>query len=230
MAASVENDEKKKSHDTEDTLQINEGSVHSERSDDTHGSLPALASVDRRLQYRQSKTQGQSSSRRLTESMRNFADSCRNSVRNVCSKSMRLFSSSRKFKSRKMVQFDLVEIREYGIILGDNPSCEHGPAIQLDWECQTVFKIALDAFEKERLPEEEGGTNPRRTIEEMSRMPRFAREAILRSAGFSRNEIQKSIEEAALVKLRRRKTIEEYVKKQRFKRKLNKLNPFKRFR
>lgn len=46
---------------------------------------------------------------------------------------------------RRSVSFHKVEIREYDVTVGDNPSCRTGPALQLD-----VSRNAIDGKMQER--------------------------------------------------------------------------------
>jgi hypothetical protein len=52
----------------------------------------------------------------------------------------------------KKVCFDDVHIREYGFILGDNPSVSKGAPLQIDWEYHNEDVIDVDIFEHCRAP------------------------------------------------------------------------------
>ena len=56
-------------------------------------------------------------------------------------------------KKKEEVRFVSVELREYPIILGDNPSCTAGPpiAIALDWDYDTLTSCTIDEYESMRL-------------------------------------------------------------------------------
>jgi len=49
---------------------------------------------------------------------------------------------------RKSVKFSQVQVREFGIILGDNPSVTNGPPITLDWDVQEMYSYDVDSNEE----------------------------------------------------------------------------------
>ena len=49
-----------------------------------------------------------------------------------------------------MVQFNEVEIIEFPIILGDHPSCEEGPALQMATSCQSRIVVDVEEYEAVR--------------------------------------------------------------------------------
>lgn len=51
--------------------------------------------------------------------------------------------------SRSSVQFETVEVREYNIVLGDNPICT-GPPLSLGWSHNGVTEFPFDSFEHQR--------------------------------------------------------------------------------
>ena len=81
-----------------------------------------------------------------------------------------------------MVQFGQVEIREYSITVGDNPSCSSGCPISLDW-CydENLIQLPLDQFEKCRV---EG-----RRSRDQIKMPAEVRYQTLREWNIPRKEI-----------------------------------------
>ena len=48
------------------------------------------------------------------------------------------------------VAFEHVEIRDYPIILGNNPSTDYGPSIELDWKYNNVKTHNIDEYETKR--------------------------------------------------------------------------------
>eukprot|EP00565_Helicotheca_tamesis_P009288 CAMPEP_0185734282 /NCGR_PEP_ID=MMETSP1171-20130828/22022_1 /TAXON_ID=374046 /ORGANISM="Helicotheca tamensis, Strain CCMP826" /LENGTH=229 /DNA_ID=CAMNT_0028404241 /DNA_START=44 /DNA_END=729 /DNA_ORIENTATION=- len=58
------------------------------------------------------------------------------------------------------VSFCSVEVREYGVQLGDNPGVSAGPPLTIEWEHFNEEKIDIDAFESNHTP--------RRTQREMA--------------------------------------------------------------
>ena len=49
-----------------------------------------------------------------------------------------------------MVQFNEVEIIEFPIILGDHPSCQEGPALQMATSCQSRIVVDVEEYEAVR--------------------------------------------------------------------------------
>ena len=48
------------------------------------------------------------------------------------------------------VSFSTLEIREFPLILGVNPSTPRGPPVEIDWHPQSCHVIDVDTFESER--------------------------------------------------------------------------------
>jgi hypothetical protein len=89
--------------------------------------------------------------------------------------------------SRKSVVFRNIEIREYEIDIGDNPSVRSGPPLSLGWKYEKEKIIALDEFETLRGP-------PRQRHEMI--MPRNQREWLIRNSSATSAEIEDSIRDA----------------------------------
>mmetsp|Transcript_28063 Transcript_28063/g.39444 ORF Transcript_28063/g.39444 Transcript_28063/m.39444 type:complete len:211 (+) Transcript_28063:88-720(+) len=120
----------------------------------------------------------------------------RNGVTNRC---MRVKSLSESLSTRSLLQvptrsnrqgqirFSDVEIREYSIILGDNPSVSCGAPITISWDHdrETRVVIDVDEFETERA-------KSRKNREDL-RIESRTREFWLRNAGFSTNQLIKSM-------------------------------------
>ena len=86
-------------------------------------------------------------------------------------------------KSRHHVAFGAVEIREFPIILGDNPAITSGAPISIDWEPQHHQIMNIDIYEYCRTGK------PKRKLQ----MSEKIRDMKLKAAGFT----QKDIEQAA---------------------------------
>ncbi|CAJ1950846.1 unnamed protein product [Cylindrotheca closterium] len=97
------------------------------------------------------------------------------------------------------VRFDSVEVREYPIILGDNPSCRQGPPITIGWEPKSDVFTPVDEFEK--LRSEERHSDP----DEMF-VSSFNRIDILKKLGFSRRDIKKASSKASKLRKKRDET------------------------
>lgn len=82
----------------------------------------------------------------------------------------------------KKVTFDALEVREYPIVIGDNPSCEEGPPLTIDWafDPNTHFVIEIAQFELMR--------GERRCAEEL-KLDKPTRERVLLTTGTTQKEI-----------------------------------------
>jgi hypothetical protein len=89
---------------------------------------------------------------------------------------------------RKKVRFHEVEIREFERIPGDNPSVAAGPAISLAWDHHEVGVLGVHEYEMSRPP--------RRNYKEIQ-MPAATRIKLLKKAGHSPQDIQRSKDEVA---------------------------------
>jgi hypothetical protein len=85
-------------------------------------------------------------------------------------------------KPRKSVAFSFVEVREYGLVLGDSPDIDNGFPLMLDWRYNKDTKI-LPVDEHQ----EQGEALNRSPIEELDPHQRRWR---LRSMGFSEAELR----------------------------------------
>lgn len=97
------------------------------------------------------------------------------------------------------VSFDTLQIREYPIILGDNPYVTQGPPLQIDWDHDYEENWNVDQYEETR-PE-------RRTFLEMV-MPLEVRVQILQRNGESTKSINKRVREVQAMKIQRAETKE----------------------
>ena len=50
----------------------------------------------------------------------------------------------------KKTQFDTVEVYFHPPTIGDNPGCNLGPSIELDWKAYGESKLKLDTYEQTR--------------------------------------------------------------------------------
>ena len=108
--------------------------------------------------------------------------------------------NEKRGRSRSVVSFDQVNIREYERILGDNPSCTSGPPLSIGWRFsphQTVFSV--DDFEHGK------GNMPR--YKSAFLVPKAIRERVLKEhAGVSRREMVETVRGIQKQKSQRRKT------------------------
>jgi hypothetical protein len=106
--------------------------------------------------------------------------------------------SDRLCSGTKKVHFHQVIIREYPVIIGDNPSVNGGIPLTIDWKFISEIPVDFESYEETR--EREGG---RRTMEKMVLTP-FHREIILKRLGFSKTDRNKAAKEATIIRNRRR--------------------------
>lgn len=104
---------------------------------------------------------------------------------------------------RKSVRFRDVQLREYELCLGDNPSVSRGAPLSLDWDIKTDLKYSLDSFEKS----EHCAANLH-LMENRSPLKRSSLERlhVLKNLGYSRQEIKNATCEAERIKTQRFKT------------------------
>eukprot|EP00594_Rhizosolenia_setigera_P018778 CAMPEP_0178963434 /NCGR_PEP_ID=MMETSP0789-20121207/15023_1 /TAXON_ID=3005 /ORGANISM="Rhizosolenia setigera, Strain CCMP 1694" /LENGTH=297 /DNA_ID=CAMNT_0020647905 /DNA_START=18 /DNA_END=911 /DNA_ORIENTATION=- len=97
---------------------------------------------------------------------------------------------------RRNVSFSSLSVREYDLVLGDNPSVSRGPPTSLSWNHKNEASIDLEKYESERMP--------RRTSAEMV-MPHRVRASLLRDL-HSATEVKQVITEIKKVKKDRQRT------------------------
>lgn len=109
-------------------------------------------------------------------------------------------SSSSSKQPQACVDFKDVEIREYKIGLGDNPSCSEGPPISLSYQDQDRHQvIPLDLYEKQRF-------GKRRRCNDLV-LPLDVRCYLLRSNDVSAKDIMSRTLECVEIQLERKQTI-----------------------
>lgn len=117
--------------------------------------------------------------------------------------------SSTKSKSytRFVVRFNSVEIREYNITVGDNPSCSCGPPISLGWyyHPNEQKELSLDLYEKYR-------DGKRRAYHQM-KIPAAVRHETLKKWHISAREIMNAQTQCAQIKKNRIETIRQVERK-----------------
>jgi hypothetical protein len=114
--------------------------------------------------------------------------------------SLKSSSSSTSSNSSGSVRFERVEIREYNIVVGDNPSCSSGPPISLGWQYdQKQQDLPLDIYEEHR--------DGNRRISNQMKIPASLRHETLREWNISTKEIIKAQTECDAVKKQRSRTM-----------------------
>ena len=99
--------------------------------------------------------------------------------------------------SKKEVSFDVIQIRHYQMILGDNPACSIGAPVQLDWKHEHEEKHDLDIYEVQR--------RPRRKLRHLV-LSYYRRKDILLQAGYNENEMRLVEKQTAKLKRQRKTT------------------------
>ena len=98
------------------------------------------------------------------------------------------------------VSFSTIEIRNYERVLGDNPSCSHGPAVSIGWQYEPdPITVQLDEYEYYRTEDRLDGT--------ALVLSRSEREEILEERGYSRSAIADAVRTNVKIKNNRRQTV-----------------------
>lgn len=99
-------------------------------------------------------------------------------------------------QSDKAVRFSSVNVRDYSLCLGDNPSVSRGVPISLDWHYNEQRSVELDSYELDR-------SDSRRSSREELKLPSLRRIQLLKRLGYSRGEINEQTKEVNIAKQRR---------------------------
>lgn len=103
-------------------------------------------------------------------------------------------------KRTSSVSFSTIEIRSYERVLGDNPSCSHGPAVSIGWQYEPdPITVELDEYEYYRSDDRLDGT--------ALVLSRSEREDLLRELGYSRSAIADAVRTNVKIKNNRRQTV-----------------------
>ena len=102
--------------------------------------------------------------------------------------------------SRRKVGFGRISIREYPMIVGDNPSVSKGVPISIDWEHLSEDFLDVSHYEELRK-------DSRRTGMDELRMRPFYRDDMLRKLGFSKLDRQVATKDATITRKQRTKTM-----------------------
>jgi len=102
------------------------------------------------------------------------------------------------FNGALSVSFQNLTMREYPIILGDNPAGTVGPPLSIDWDyIEPEMTISIDEYEKYRPPRRNGSS---------MLMPLGTRVATLKLAKFSRREIVEMSKTCKKIRIERRRS------------------------
>mmetsp|Transcript_5601 Transcript_5601/g.13537 ORF Transcript_5601/g.13537 Transcript_5601/m.13537 type:complete len:433 (+) Transcript_5601:292-1590(+) len=129
-------------------------------------------------------------------------------------------TTNSKKKKNRGVRFGNITIHELPMIVGDNPAVSVGPPVTIGWmppvssssysnygqsdddksnAAESAIVVSLDNYEKQR---------PVPRNRSQLRMPSSYRTELLRRQGFSRREIMEGSKQAAILRYRRKRTIE----------------------
>uniref|UniRef100_A0A7S2PCG5 Uncharacterized protein n=1 Tax=Skeletonema marinoi TaxID=267567 RepID=A0A7S2PCG5_9STRA len=104
----------------------------------------------------------------------------------------------------KQIKFNTVEIREFPIVLSNNPACEYGPSIEIGWEYTDINTadnaIRVSQYEKERFGKRRHEKKGRPSKLYLSQV---RREAILKEAGYTDKEVKRAVREKSKARLKR---------------------------
>eukprot|EP00588_Corethron_pennatum_P028244 CAMPEP_0194318770 /NCGR_PEP_ID=MMETSP0171-20130528/15313_1 /TAXON_ID=218684 /ORGANISM="Corethron pennatum, Strain L29A3" /LENGTH=312 /DNA_ID=CAMNT_0039075767 /DNA_START=89 /DNA_END=1027 /DNA_ORIENTATION=- len=109
-----------------------------------------------------------------------------------------ILKTESKSKQKCSVRFSDVEIRNYPLVLGDNPCCSYGPPVCLGWEHSSVDSTSLEFYEDNR--------GKRRKLHQL-KMNYYLRMHILKERKYSKEEIKAARKAASKTKLEREITI-----------------------
>lgn len=133
---------------------------------------------------------------RVRRQLRVFSlnQSCHGRIEQTTSVSL---SDLSKVEDNLSVSFRNISIREYPMIVGDNPSVSSGPPLTIAWDFDELGTIPLEEYENHRPA--------RRSADQMT-IPKMERLKILENTGISRSEIEKVVKEVNIARTQRLQT------------------------
>jgi hypothetical protein len=111
-----------------------------------------------------------------------------------------------KKQRQRSVTFDTVQVREFSLILGDNPAVASGAPVTLDWTPKTETTLNIDLYE--RFSKLQQGRRASLGSRSDLTLPVQQRARILMRAGYSIHEIVNAAVEANRIKKERAETLE----------------------
>ncbi|KAL3915043.1 MAG: hypothetical protein SGARI_008280, partial [Bacillariaceae sp.] len=99
---------------------------------------------------------------------------------------------------KKSVKFSTLSIREYPMVVGNNPGVTKGVPLSLGWDYSKEYSLALDPYERARR-------DHRRNMQNLA-MDSTRRDTILKTLGFSRQERMQGTKIANIIRRQRRET------------------------
>ncbi|OEU10049.1 hypothetical protein FRACYDRAFT_263937 [Fragilariopsis cylindrus CCMP1102] len=103
---------------------------------------------------------------------------------------------------KRNVSFGTMQIRQYNVTISDNPSCSHGPPIQLSWEYDKGKEIivSVESYEESRTTD---GDNPRREHDQLLLSFHERHFLLIKQGRCSKREIKRTMKEVKRVKRER---------------------------
>lgn len=99
------------------------------------------------------------------------------------------------------VSFSNLQIREYDVTIGDNPSCSYGVPISLGWDYQETEVVPLEKYERAR-----SNKFPRRKSRQLVLSYNVRKYMLLKTAGYTKAELREAMEEVKRIKHERKMT------------------------
>mmetsp|Transcript_16418 Transcript_16418/g.23359 ORF Transcript_16418/g.23359 Transcript_16418/m.23359 type:complete len:257 (+) Transcript_16418:69-839(+) len=106
-----------------------------------------------------------------------------------------IFAKSATRRRSPKVSFGSVQLREYPIILGDNPSCSYGPPVTISWDYEEFDSIKIDDYEELR--------GERRTMSEMMMNYYHRKHLLTVYCGYKKEDLKKAASVANRIKRQR---------------------------
>lgn len=97
------------------------------------------------------------------------------------------------------VSFSNLQIREYDVTLGDNPSVSYGPPLSLGWEYRQEEVVPLEKYETARSQK-----HPRRKSSQLLMSYNVRKYLLLKTAGFSKTELLEAMKQVEKIQKERK--------------------------
>lgn len=166
-----------------DILDVLDGVRHEERN--TRKQLRRLNSSDSNSPSRRI------SRRSLSDDLTTVVSGMTDSQASICRVDYRVAAK---------VSFSTITVREYQMILGDNPASRAGPSISIDWDFSEIPTVQVDAFERLRK-------NARRSAARHMLRSKGNRERLAQRLGYSKQEISEHVRGLNKTRHERRQTL-----------------------
>ena len=102
------------------------------------------------------------------------------------------------------VSFSTIEVREFPVVIGDNPSCAMGPPLSIDWDPDCELSIDIEEFEHYRNGQ--GYDCCRRRKGDELRLDPEQRKCLVLNAGSSNHDIANAVRQVGRDRRARRRS------------------------